>query len=55
MYTKYSSEEIKITQMLLDSLASGYCIYSHQAQRKQFQRVIVAVDDTHMVHRAYIV
>ena len=48
------NKEININKVLLDSLELGYCITLHKAQGSQFRRVVVAINSSRMIDRAWI-
>jgi exodeoxyribonuclease V alpha subunit len=49
-----TNKEIKINKALLDTLELAYCITLHKAQGSQFKRVIVAINLSRMIDRAWI-
>jgi len=49
-----TNEEVAISKPLLDSVEAGYCITLHKAQGSQFKRVIVALNNTKMLDRAWL-
>ncbi len=49
-----TGEKIDITQSLLDCMELGYAITLHKAQGSQFPRVIVALNKSRIVDRAWL-
>ena len=45
---------VDLTQSLLDSMELGYCITLHKAQGSQFPRVIIALQKSRIVDRAWL-
>lgn len=49
-----TSENVYVTQSLLDCIRLGYCITLHKAQGSQFPRIIVALQKSRIVDRAWL-
>lgn len=45
---------VEVTQALMESMELGYCITLHKAQGSQFPRVIVALERSRIVDRAWL-
>lgn len=49
-----TGKEIELTASLLDSIKLGYAISLHKAQGSQFKRVIVALNNSKLIDRAWL-